>query len=82
MKLIAGNQELEAHAFHLHNLAQENGCTTINHRLLELQVLGVYYLPDLLSRIQGTSVAQLQPPDDILLNAVLIKQFNDQANSN
>ena len=35
-------------------------------------------MPDLLSRIQGTSVAQLQSPDDVLLNAVLIKQFNDR----
>ncbi len=32
----------------------------------------------MLSRIQGTSVAKLESPDDILLNAVLIKQFNDR----
>ena len=30
---IAGNQELEAHAFHLHNLAQEVWSTIINYRL-------------------------------------------------
>ena len=35
-------------------------------------------LPDLASRIQGTSVAELRAPDDALLNAVLVKQFSDR----
>jgi len=75
--LIAGNQELEAHAFHLHNLAQENGSPLLITGTRNPSSWSLL-LPDLLSRIQGTSVAQLQPPDDILLNAVLIKQFNDR----
>jgi len=34
-------------------------------------------LPDLKSRLQGATQADLQPPDDTLLAAVLAKQFND-----
>ena len=76
-ELIAGDQELEAHAFHLHNLVQENGAPLL---ITGSSVPNTWnlLLPDLLSRIQGTSVAKLESPDDILLNAVLIKQFNDR----
>ena len=35
-------------------------------------------LPELASRIQGTSVAELRAPDDALLNALLVKQFSDR----
>jgi len=77
LNLIAGDEALEAHAFHLHNLMQENGAP--------LMITGVgvpaswgIKLPDLASRIQGTSLAELRAPDDALLNAVLIKQFNDR----
>ena len=66
-ELIAGNQELEAHAFHLHNLAQENGSPLLITGTRNPSSWSLL-LPDLLSRIQGASVAQLQPPDDILLN--------------
>jgi chromosomal replication initiation ATPase DnaA len=76
-EVIAGNQELEAHAFHLHNLAQESGAPLLITGCSTPSTWNLL-LPDLLSRIQGTSVAQLQPPDDVLLNAVLIKQFNDR----
>ncbi len=35
-------------------------------------------LPDLASRLRAAEVAQLDPPDDALLSAVLIKQFSDR----
>ena len=35
-------------------------------------------LPDLISRMQATAIAQLDPPDDALLSAVLIKLFADR----
>ncbi|EKD60761.1 MAG: chromosomal replication initiator, DnaA, partial [uncultured bacterium] len=35
-------------------------------------------LPDLLSRLQAASIAQLHAPDDALLSAVLIKLFADR----
>ncbi len=35
-------------------------------------------LPDLLSRLQATPVARLDPPDEGLLSAVLIKLFADR----
>ncbi|MFZ9198795.1 MAG: chromosomal replication initiator DnaA [Paracoccaceae bacterium] len=35
-------------------------------------------LPDLLSRLQATAIARLDPPDDALLSAVLVKLFTDR----
>lgn len=35
-------------------------------------------LPDLLSRLQATPIARLDPPDDALLAAVLVKLFADR----
>jgi chromosomal replication initiation ATPase DnaA len=35
-------------------------------------------LPDLLSRMQGTALTRIEPPDDALLSAVLVKQFSDR----
>ena len=38
-------------------------------------------LPDLASRMIGTTVAKLTPPDDLLLSAVLAKLFSDRIKS-
>ena len=35
-------------------------------------------LPDLLSRLQSIAIARLEPPDDALLSAVLVKLFADR----
>jgi chromosomal replication initiation ATPase DnaA len=63
--------------FHLHNLLLAQG-----HRLLmtgrsapNFWSLG---LPDLQSRIDGTTHVRLLPPDDALLAAVLAKLFADR----
>ncbi len=74
---IAGNEALEAHAFHLHNLAQETGAPLLMTGIGVPAVWNIK-LPDLASRIQGTSIAELRAPDDALLNAVMVKQFSDR----
>lgn len=77
MHLIAKDDALEAHAFHLHNLAQETGAPMLMTGVGVPAMWGIN-LPDLASRIQGASVAELRAPDDALLNAVLVKQFSDR----
>lgn len=73
----AGNEDAEAHMFHLHNLVLSEG-----HALL---VTGAdeparwnLDLPDLRSRMEGTQLVALNPPDDELLGAVLGKLFADR----
>lgn len=77
MHLIAGDAALEAHGFHMHNLAQETGAPLLMTGIGVPAKWGIT-LPDLASRIQGTSVAELRAPDDALLNAVLVKLFSDR----
>ncbi|MCP4208764.1 MAG: chromosomal replication initiator DnaA, partial [Shimia sp.] len=75
--LIADNQDAQTALFHLHNLTLAEGNTLL------LTGIGVplqwgLTLPDLLSRMQGTTVATLDQPDDVLLMAVMAKQFGDR----
>ncbi|MCA0042979.1 P-loop NTPase family protein [Celeribacter litoreus] len=63
--------------FHLHNLTLAEGGRLLvtarrapNHWSLTL--------PDLASRMQGTTVAKIDAPDDSLLAAMLVKQFQDR----
>jgi chromosomal replication initiation ATPase DnaA len=74
---IAGDAAAEQALFHLHNLVLANG-----HSMLltaaaapSLWALG---LPDLASRMGGTTVAKMSAPDDLLLSAVLAKLFADR----
>lgn len=73
----AGSEDAEAHMFHLHNLVLSEG-----HALLVTAVqepaLWNLQLPDLKSRMEGTQVVALNPPDDDLLSAVLGKLFADR----
>lgn len=72
---IAGDRDAEVALFHLHNLMAGRGLLVTASsapRDWRLQ------LPDLLSRMQALAVAQLDPPDDMLLSAVLIKLFADR----
>jgi chromosomal replication initiation ATPase DnaA len=63
--------------FHLHNLTLAEG-----GRLLVTAStppnLWKLDLPDLASRMQGTSVIKIDAPDDALLSAMLLKQFEDR----
>lgn len=72
---IAGDREAEVALFHLHNLLDGRGLLVTAASSPRDWRLG---LPDLLSRMQAAAVAQLEPPDDLLLSAVLIKLFADR----
>jgi chromosomal replication initiation ATPase DnaA len=72
---LAGNPGAEEALFHLWNRAN------LHHPLL-ITASGPprdwgIALPDLLSRMQSLALAQLDPPDDALLAAVLVKLFAD-----
>jgi chromosomal replication initiation ATPase DnaA len=74
---IAGDLAVETTLFHLHNMVMEHG-----GRLLFTSMTSPSHwplvLPDLASRMQATATAILQPPDDALLAAVLVKLFADR----
>jgi chromosomal replication initiation ATPase DnaA len=72
-----GQPEAERALFHLHNLLQANGgrlLLTARARPARWSVT----LADLRSRVAGMAVAELAPPDDALLSAVLVKLFADR----
>ena len=77
MHLIAGNPEAQTALFHLHNLTLAEGNTLLLTGVGAPLQWGLT-LPDLLSRMQGTTVATLDQPDDVLLMAVMAKQFGDR----
>ena len=69
--------KLEHALFHLHNhMLAEGGTLLLTARRAPNQ-WGLQ-LPDLASRMQGTSLTKIDPPDDILLTAMLLKQFDDR----
>ena len=73
----AGNEAAENALFHLHNL-----CLAEGHSLLVTASAPArrwaLSLPDLASRMEGTPAALLDPPDDTLLAAVLMKLMADR----
>lgn len=75
--LIADNPEAQTALFHLHNLTLAEGNTLLLTGIGAPLQWGLT-LPDLLSRMQGTTVATLEQPDDVLLMAVMAKQFGDR----
>lgn len=66
----------EAQLFHLHNLVTATGALLLTARTPPRD-WGLR-LPDLVSRMQATPIAQLDAPDDALLSAVLVKLFADR----
>lgn len=74
---IAGNPAAEVALFHLHNLVLAAG-----GRLLLTAAAAPnrwpLALPDLASRMQATAAVQIDPPDDAVLSAVLVKLFADR----
>jgi chromosomal replication initiation ATPase DnaA len=69
--------DIEHALFHLHNLTLAEG----GHILLTARSAPNQWnlqLPDLASRMQGTSVTKIDAPDDMLLTAMLLKQFDDR----
>ncbi|MCF1708864.1 DnaA/Hda family protein [Tabrizicola sp. J26] len=74
---IAGDSAAETTLFHLMNLTlaqRQPLLLTAEHAPRDWGLC----LPDLLSRAQAFPVARLEPPDDALLAAVLVKLFSDR----
>lgn len=74
---VAGYDAGERALFHLHNLVLAQG----GHLLLTATRAPARWslrLPDLASRMQATATAAIDPPDDALLAAVLVKLFADR----
>lgn len=74
---IGGRRPAETALFHLHNLLAERRLPLLVTAAAPPRDWGLG-LPDLASRIQAAGLARLQPPDDALLTAVLLKQFDDR----
>ncbi len=74
---VAGQDDLEAALFHLHNhMTNRKGRLLLTAKRASRD-WGLH-LPDLRSRIEATATATLLPPDDALLAAVLVKLFADR----
>ena len=73
-----GQKQFDEHAlFHLLNMAREKRASV----LLTASEPPAHWrvkLPDLASRLRAITLAQLNPPDDVLLRAVLVKLFADR----
>ncbi|WP_322865444.1 DnaA ATPase domain-containing protein [Aquicoccus sp. G2-2] len=75
--MIAGQADAEVALFHLHNLALAEGHSLLMTAHTAPSRWGLV-LPDLKSRVEGTTPVTLEPPDDALLCAVLMKLFADR----
>ena len=67
----------EAALFHLHNVVTTDGGALLLTADAAPRDWGLR-LADLLSRLQAAPVARLEPPDEALLSAVLVKLFADR----
>jgi chromosomal replication initiation ATPase DnaA len=67
----------EAALFHLLNLSRERGVHCILTGAASVEAWGIR-TPDLLSRLRLAPSVTLDPPDDALLRAVLVKLFVDR----
>jgi DnaA regulatory inactivator Hda len=67
----------ETTLFHLHNAVLGRGGTLL---LTALEPPSAWHLrlPDLRSRLLAASLVRIEPPDDALLRALLVKQFADR----
>ena len=74
---LLGEQSREATLFHIHNLCLANGNTLLMTGTGDVSTWNCV-LPDLASRMNGTRTARLDPPDDILFQALLAKLFADR----
>ena len=70
-------EQVEEKLFHLVNAAVQASCYLMITSSSPVSSWGIQ-LPDLLSRLMSMTVVELLPPDDQLLMAVLLKQFDDR----
>jgi chromosomal replication initiation ATPase DnaA len=76
MEARTGDPAAERALLHLHNLLRGAGQLLLTGRTAPAR--WPIALPDLRSRMGATAVAELAPPDDALLSAVLVKLFSDR----
>ena len=74
---IAGNDIAQTRLFHLHNLVLANGHSLLLTGTGPLTAWGLS-LPDLVSRLGGTTAIAIEEPDDILLSVLLAKLLDDR----
>lgn len=67
----------EAPLFHLLNLIRETGTSLVLTARSRPDLWGIR-TPDLLSRLRLAPVAEIGPPDDVLLRALIVKLFIDR----
>ncbi len=72
-----GDREAETSLFHLYNLLREERRVMMVTMRTPPSSLD-FAIPDLSSRFRAAPVVTIQPPDDTLLAALLIKQFADR----
>lgn len=75
--MIVGDRAAETALFHVHNLMAERHQPLLMTSTMAPARSG-YSLPDLQSRMSGTSVAMLESLDDALLMALVMKMFSDR----
>jgi len=74
---IATDAAAQTALFHLHNLALAEGRSLLLTGAGPVATWGLT-LPDLDSRLRGTTAVALEPPDDALLSALLVKLLADR----
>jgi chromosomal replication initiation ATPase DnaA len=74
---IAGDAAAQTALFHLHNMMLADGHPLLLTGKGAVPQWGLS-LPDLVSRLQGATAATLEPPDDALLSALLVKLLADR----
>jgi chromosomal replication initiation ATPase DnaA len=74
---VAGDAMAQTGLFHLHNIVQAAGARLLMTARMPVRDWGLT-LADLASRIEAADAARLEPPDDALLSAVLVKLFADR----
>lgn len=74
---IANDDAAQTALFHLHNLVLAEGHTLLLTGAPPVQHWGLT-LPDLISRMRGTTAVALDAPDDTLLSALLVKLLADR----
>lgn len=72
-----GDRESEIALFHLYNLMREEQRTMLVTMRIAPSALD-FAIPDLASRFRAAPMVTIQPPDETLLAAILIKQFADR----
>lgn len=75
--VMAGHTASETALFHLHNLALAQGMPLLMTGEGRPAEWGVT-VPDLASRLEGTPVARIEAPDEVLLGALFAKLFSDR----